>query len=888
MRNRVSDTRRRALGEIPSTPPFIRFVEPARSWSHGSRPRGQAVDTLRHLKNDPAFVFDLLRFSMTMFRRDWRAGELRFLFLAVVLAIGAQSGVGFFVDRLHAGLVRDANQMLGADLVMSAEHPLSDHWRETARSRGLDVTGTVEMDSMARIGEGAGSSSRLVSLKAVGAGYPQRGVLRIEAAGGDAPTRTLPAPGSVWIDRDLALRLDAHVGTPVALGDARFVVSRILVDEPARGAALMHFLPRVLMAQADLASTQLLQPGSRAEFQLLVSGEAEAVAALEKDWRAEVAAGRARGVQVDSLASQRAEIGRSVERASRFLALSSLLSSLMAAIAIALATRRFMLRHVDAFALLGCLGMKRRRAIAAFALEFLALGLVAGVAGVALGAATQAGLARALGGFFSGSLPDASPVPGAQAFAAGLALLAGFALPALLRLRAVSQLRLLRGDVAPPGAAAWATGAIGAASFFGLMVVQVHDPLLAAITFGGFAFALLLVAGLAAALVRALGLARGAFHAPAWRLALGALHRQPGATITQVVALTLGLMALLLMTTVRLDLMRAWTQDSPLAAPTPLVIDIQPDQRAAVLARLAPYAPEAADDYRARLVEIDGKPVSAASFKDEDAKSLVDREIGVSAPPALPVGQAIVEGRWYAQPTPGHLQASVDTRIADVLKLRLGEALALEVGGQRVVATITSVRKFDWTSRRLNHMVYIEPAAAAELAHTTVATVHLPDDPRVVDRLTQAFPNLTVVDVAGLMAQMRGIVEQIAGAVQFLFVFALLAGVLVLYVALAGSQDARTRQAALLRALGATRAQLGRAQRIEHLVVGGLAGVLSAAGAFGMSWALARFVFRFDWHVPPLLWLAALAAALGSASIGGWLALRPVLKQPPLASLRGA
>ena len=829
---------------------------------------------------------NLLRFSLTMLWRDWRAGELRYLFLAVVLAIGAQSGVGFFVDRLHAGLARGANQLLGGDLAMSGEHPLSDHWRAMARSRGLALVDTVEMESMASIGEGAAASARLVSLKAAGEGYPLRGVLRVAQDGGDAPTRALPAPGSVWIDRELALRLDAHAGTPVVLGDRRFVVSRILTDEPSRGGALMHFLPRVLMAQADLESTHLLQPGSRAEFALLVAGDAAAVDALEKDWRADVAAGRARGVQVDSLASQRAEMGTAVDRASRFLALASLLTALMAAIAIALATRRFMLRHVDAFALLKCLGLKGRQAIAVFALEFLGLGLAAGLAGVALGAATQEVLARSLGSLVGAELPRASVLPGARAFAAGLALLAGFALPALLRLRAVSQIRLLRGELDAPDAAAWATGAVGAACFLALMLAQVRDPMLAAITFGGFALVLLAVAGLGAALVWMLGRLRGVVHAPAWRLALGALHRQPAATITQVVALTLGLTALAVMTTVRLDLMRAWTRDTPGAAPTHLVIDIQPEQRAAVLARLAPYAPEAADVWRGRLVEIDGKPVRAADYADEDAKSALDRELGISAPAALPVGQTVVQGHWYAQAAPGHAQASIDTRAAELFKLKPGQEIGFDVGGQRVSATITSVRKFDWASRRMNHPVFIEPAAMADLPHTSIATVHLPDDPRVVDRLTQAFPNLTVFDVAGLMAQTRRIVEQIAGAVQFLFVFALLAGVLVLYVALAGSQDARTRHAALLRALGATRAQLASAQRIEHLVVGGLAGLLAAAGTSAIGWALARFAFRFEWHAPVLLWPAALAAALACASIGGWLALRPVLRQPPLASLR--
>ncbi|HEY9028299.1 MAG TPA: ABC transporter permease, partial [Burkholderiaceae bacterium] len=233
-----------------------------------------------------------------MLWRDWRAGELRFLFLAVAVAVGAQAGVGFSVERLRGGLVRDASQLLGADLALTADRPIAEAWRAAARARGLAATDTVEMQSMARVGAGAAASSRLVALLAAGEGYPQRGQLRVREGAGDAPTHALPAPGHVWIDRDLAERLGARAGTPVTLGDRGFVVERILTDEPARGGALLRTLPRVLMARADLASTGLLQPASRAQFQLLVSGDEAAVRALEKDWRAQVAAGRARGVQV--------------------------------------------------------------------------------------------------------------------------------------------------------------------------------------------------------------------------------------------------------------------------------------------------------------------------------------------------------------------------------------------------------------------------------------------------------------------------------------------------------------------------------------------------------------------------------------------------------------
>jgi putative ABC transport system permease protein len=827
-----------------------------------------------------------------MTRRDWRAGELRFLLVALIVAVAALSSVGFFVDRMRSGLTRDAAQLLGADLLLSADQPVSADWRAQAQARGLTVAETAVFPSMAIAGEGDSARSLLSSIKAVTPTYPLRGKLKTsERSDGSAAvaTRAVPEAGTVWVDPGILLSLKLRIGDTLTLGDKPFKIAKVLSFEPDRGSAFVNFAPRVMLAMADLPQTNLIQFGSRVTYRLLMAGAPASVSAYRTQLEREISAENIKGTRLESLESGRPEMSATLDRAEQFLSLVSLLSAMLAAIAVAMAARRFMLRHLDACAMLRCLGMTQNQVTAMYLIEFLALGLIGSALGVAFGFAAHFALLEWLGRFIPGSLPGAGWLPALQGVATGLLLLIGFALPPVLQLRNVPHNRVIRREQDAPQPLTLASYVLGALVFVGLLLWQARDVKLGLLTAGGFIGAFGLFALVGWLCLKGLRRLRGVSGHQSWRFALTGLQRRPGATIMQIVALGLGLMALLLLTVIRGDLIGAWRQSTPADAPNRFVINIQTEQKAAfeqALQRGGIAAPALYPMIRGRLVTVNGVDVSADSYPDERAKRLVNREINLSTMAAIPPQNTIVAGRWYDDTRP---EASVEEGLAKTLNLKLGDKLQFDVAGQMVSAPITSLRKLEWGSLRVNFFVVINPHAMVNMPQTWITAFHLSDAQRDLGNvLTRNFPNLTVVDIGSILQQLQDVVDQVAAAVEFLFLFTLASGVLVLYAALIGSQDERIREAGLLRALGATRRQLAQAQWIEFGLVGALSGLLAASGAAATGWALARYVFNFDWNFSPLVWLSGMLIGAACALIGGWAGLRNVLNRPPLQSLREA
>lgn len=838
------------------------------------------------------------RQSWRMTWRDWRAKELHFLLLSLVVAVAALSAVGFFVDRLRTGLEQDAHQLLGADLVIRADQPIATAWAQRANAQGLQSAHTVTFPSMAQAGTGEDFSARLAALKAVSDNYPLRGTLRLSqartpvgasgksstASGGKAPAR-----GAVWVDPALLDALDIQLGDQLRLGERSFTVTHLIEVEPDRGASFMSFAPRVMLNLSDLAATGLVQDGSRVSYRLLLAGPAERIGRFKRWAEQAIEQGKLKGVHIESLEAGRPEMQATLERARQFLSLVSLLSAMLAAIAVAMAARRFMLRHVDSCAMLRCLGATQRQVSLLFLYEFLLVGLAGSALGVLIGFAAHFVLLEWLGRFLVPTLPPASWRPGLQGLAAGLLLLLGFAMPSILQLRNVPHNHVMRRESQSQQPATLSVYALATASFVALLLWQAGDLRLGALTAAGFLGACTAFALLGWLCLRLLQRARHASDRPSWRFAMNGLQRRQGATVVQVVALALGLMALLLLTVVRGDLVQAWQQATPADAPNQFMLNIQPEQKSAIEARLQQggvVSPLLYPMIRGRLVQINDDQLTEDSFAEDRARRLVDREFNLSTMHALPPQNRILAGQWLDDSQP---EASVEEGLARTLGLKLGDRLTFEIAGQPVQATVTSLRKLDWGSMRVNFFVILNPALLQDAPQTWITAFHLPaGQSRLIGQLTQAFPNLTVVDVGAIVQQVQTVIEQVVRAVEFLFLFTLLAGVLVLYAALASSQEERMREAGLLRALGATRRQLSQAQWTELALIGALSGVLAAGGAAAVGWALARFVFEFSWQFNSLVWLAGLLGGVTCAFLGGWFSLRQVLNQPPLQTLREA
>ena len=839
--------------------------------------------------------------AFRMTARDWRAGELRFLLIALVVAVSALSAVGFFIDRMRSGLARDAHQLLGADLLVNADQPIAPAWRAEAQRRGLVLADTVVFPSMAQSGVGDASVAQLSSIKAVSPNYPLRGRLKIttdpEQASAAIGTLTdaTPAPGTVWVDQNILTALKTSVGSTVRVGEREFRIAQLIASEPDRGPSFANFAPRVMMPLSDLASTGLNDIGSRVTYRLQVASpsinDRSEVAQFEAWVKERIEEGAVKGVRVESLENGRPEMRATLDRADRFLSLVGLLSAMLAAVAVAMAARRFMLRHLDACAMLRCLGLSQNQVTAMYLIEFVLVGLAGSALGVAVGFAGHFILLELIGSLLSTDLPPVSLLPALQGIITGMLLLVGFALPPILQLRNVPHNRVIRREQAAPKPMALATYGFGIAVFLGLLLWQTGDVKLALITAGGFlgAFAVFALAGWLS--LKALKPLRPLVNHQSWRFAITSLQRRPGATVVQVVSLALGLMALLLLTVVRGDLMNAWRSATPPDAPNRFVINIMPDQKADIERRLVAAQVRQATLFpmiRGRLTAINDKAITADTYATDDARRLSDREFNLSATRDMPESNEIIAGKWY-EDKPGVAEASVEQGIAKTLGLKLGDTLRFNVGGTDVDAKVTSLRKLEWGSMRANFFVIINPSAMAQTAQTYMTAFNLPPQSAgLTNALARDYPNLSVIDVSGIIRQLQEVLDQVVTAVEFLFVFTLASGVLVLYAALMGSQDERTRESGLLRALGATRKQLSQAQWIEFMLVGSLSGLLAASGAAALGWALATYQFKFPWVFSPTVWLAGMVIGAVCAIIGGWLGLRNVLKQPPLQTLREA
>jgi len=842
--------------------------------------------------------------------RDFRAGELRLIGLAVILAVAALSSVGFFSDRLQAGLARDARSLLGGDAVVASDQPLPPAFAGTAAQMGLKQAVTASFPSMARAPEDRGERTLLVAVKAASAGYPLRGALRIsddvDTAQGATPSGATPAdrevaqgpaPGSVWADGAVLDALQLRLGDTLMLGEAGLRVAAVLRVEPDRGAGFMNFAPRVLMHTADLDATRLIQPASRVTWRLAVAahegrGAATAVKGYVSWAEDALQRERVRGARVESLDSARPEMRQTLDRAGQFLQLVAVLAALLAAVAVGIAARGFALRHLDACAMLRVLGQPQRRIAATYALELLWVGLLASAIGVLLGLVVHQGFVWLLAGLIDAQLPAPTAWPAVLGGGVGLILLAAFGLPPVLQLASVPALRVIRRDLGEPRAASLLVLAAGIAGFAGLLMLAAADLKLGGIAVGGFATAWLFFAGsgwLAVHLLRRLVPEVGA---PRWlTLAKRQLAARPGLVVLQVSALAVGMMALVLLVMLRTDLVRSWRAATPPDAPDRFVINVLPEQGEAFRATLRDAGVARYDWYpmiRGRLVAVNGREVKLEDYAADRAKRLVDREFNLSHDAALPAHNQVVAGRWQADEADA---LSVEEGLAQTLGLKLGDRLRFDIAGSPVEGRISSLRKVDWASMRVNFFVLFPRARMTDLPVTYIAAFRAPNGAgqRGFDAtLARQYPNITSVDVSAQIAQVQRVLDQVVQAVEFLFAFTLAAGLLVLFAAVSASREARAREFALLRAMGAGSRLLAQVQRAELLSVGALAGLLASAAAMGVGWALARQVFNFDWNAPLWVPLAGTAAGALLALGAGWWSLRELLQRPVVETLRRA
>jgi len=828
-----------------------------------------------------------LSFALRNLYRDLKSGELAVLVAALLVAVAALTAVGFFTSRIGLAVEREAGEVLAADLRLQSARVISDDYADEAARRGLRVARLESMPSVVFAGE----ESSLIALRAVGEGYPLRGRLKTADVpfGPATVTDAIPGPGEAWADSRLLAKLGATVGSTLTVGAHAVRVTRVLDYRPDQGGGFADLSATLMINRADLPATQLVQPGSRVSRAMLFAGDPAAIDAF-RDW---LEPRKQRGERVQSIADASPQIRASADRAGRFLSLASLVSVLLSAIAVAMAAQRYARRHLDTVALMKCMGAPQRFVLAQTLLQLVVIALVTSVIGTAIGYFAQTGIAWLLRDLLRSDLPPPSPDTFVLGIVTAVVVLVGFALPPLLRLKRVPPGRVLRRDLEPPPLRyvvvyGLAIGAVGA-----LLYWIVRDSKLVGYVAGGLGATFLLLAAAGWLLVRALAPMRSGVGV-AWRYGLANISRRGRDSIVQIVAFGLGFMVLLLLALVRDDLLRDWQRSLPADAPNYFMINIRPDEGAGVqqfFRQAGLPSTELVPMLRARLTAINDTPVEKITFEGDRANEFVEREANLSWAAELAEGNKVTSGQWWpadpAQLAGREPQISVEIEYAERLGLQLGDTLSYDIAGETIKGRITSLREVRWDTFKPNFFVVFSPGVLEGATGTLITSVHVEPQQRtaLVD-LVRKYPEVTIIDIAALLAQVRDVMNKASLAVQYVFLFTLAAGVMVLLAAVQASREERRYESAMLRTLGASRGVVFKGVAAEFIVLGALAGLLAAAGATAVGYVLATRVFDLQYTANPWVWILGIGGGAILVGLAGILAARSVVSHPPMQALR--
>jgi len=826
-----------------------------------------------------------LRFALVALSRDWRSGELAVLVAALLVAVAALTGVGFFTDRVGQAVTQQAAEVIAADLRLQGSKPPAEDYVDAAKARGLVTARTLSFPTVVFFGE----ESTLAAIRAVSPGYPLRGKVKVaDAPFGEArETADIPARGEVWFDSRLLARLGANVGDTVSIGASSFRVTRVLAYRPDQGSAFVDLAASLLMNLEDMPATELIQPGSRATHAILFAGAPPAV----RDFKAWLESTKLPAERLVDVAEASPQIQASMDRAGRFLNLSALVTVLLAAVAVAMAARRYVRRHLDNVALMKCMGASQGFVLRVTAIELALLAVLSAALGTALGLAAQSGLAWLLKDLVRGELPPPSWAPALLGLVTAGTILIGFALPPMLQLKRVPPARVLRRNLEPPPLRYAAAYLVAIGALVAMLFWLVRDAKLVAYVATGTAATLVVLLGAGWLLVRAAGRLRGGVGV-SWRYGIANLSRRGRESIVQVVAFGLGLMVLLLLGVVRKDLLDTWQASLPQDTPNHFLINIRSDQVEDFKRFFTSRGlgePQMFPMIRARMTALNGTPIAELPLEGDRAKAFAEREQNLSWADDLQADNKIVAGRWWSESDRGRKLVSVSTDYAEELKLKVGDVLSFDVAGEPLEAEIASLREVQWDTFRPNFFLVFSPGTLDGMVGTWLTALNLDEQgKRSLVQLVREFPSVSIFDVEAILDQVRQVGDRASLAVQYVFLFTLLAGITVLLAAVQSTRDERAYESAMLRTLGASRRVVLAGVATEFVALGMLSGLLAALGATIGGWFLATELFNLEYRLDPTVWLVGIGLGIVIVGGAGTLAARSVVNQPPITTLRQA
>lgn len=813
----------------------------------------------------------------------WRAGALRVLVFALVLAVAAITAVSFFTQRIESALNQQGSLLIGGDLAVVADHPIPQALIEQAVTQQIQTTRTYEFPSMVMYGE----ASQLVEIKAIETNFPLRGHLTIAQFGTDVgrAVQSAPKSGEVWIEPRLATLLDIKVGDQLDVGERSLTVAAILLREPSRGGNMFSFAPRVMMNASDLASTQLIQYGSRVKYQLLLASTPEQI----NDYAAQVKPKLNRGERIDDVRNARPEIKTALDKAQQFLGLSAMVSVVLAMVAMLLSSLPYIRQSLNTFALMRCFGAQQNTVLQILTIQTLMIALLSALLGAALGFVAQLGLAQLAGTLFVETLPSISLTPLLIGICASIGMMVAVVLPHAWQMRNLSAMNILRLDTLMQPLSAQAKYLPAALVMVLMIFWQAQDAKIALSTIVAMLALSLVVLGFVYVLTflveRFLKVTPKTQVLASVRLGIQGLKRRLGLSTVQMIGFSMGLMVIMLLTIIRGDLIRNWQASLPEGAPNRFVINIQPEQIAQVGQFFTVHHIKDAAIFpmvRARLVSKNKQLIKTADWQDERAKRLAEREFNLSWAEQMQSDNKLVAGRWWSSRDDGKPLISLEEGLAQSLNIKLGDELQFDVAGTPLTLTVSSLRKVEWDTMRANFFAVTPPGVLDQFTASHISSFHLPiGAEQALNQLIKQYPNLTVIDIAALMQQVRGIMHRMSQAVEYVFAFSLLVGIAVLYAALVATREDRIREATLMRVFGASRQQVSTAYIAEFAFIGLIAALVASIAANVLAYYISVRVLNIPFQFNFSVMLIGTIVATLIIPTAAWLGLRGFLNIPP-------
>ena len=818
----------------------------------------------------------MMNFAFKLMLRDLRSGDILTLLMALIISVSTVTTISLFIDRLQLSFEQESANLLAADRLIRSDEEIPKNWQFKAREMSLKQAKRASFGTMIF----SGDALQLSQLSAVTDTYPLKGAYLVDdtlfARG--QPSRQPPKKGEVWLSSRLASLLNVRIGDQVEVGESQLTVAKYLVRDPGSSSSAFAISPRAVMNIRDLPSTKVIIPGSRVRYSLLLAGEAVDLESFEswvvpelndgQRWRTPVEKGE--------------RIGDTIVKAESFLLLAGILAVVMSGIAMALASTRFVKRHLVQVAVLKTLGATPKVLIKVFSIQFVILFFIGALLGLAVGWGGQGVISSLLSGLMSTSLPEPSVARLWLGIVTGLISMVAFCLPMMLQLIKISPMSVLQPSrkIEKNSLAVYSIGFIG---IYGLMCIYTKGFLLPSImTLAMLAIGILV--SIVGWLVFKLGRSLTSGATSGWQIGFASLYRRLLPNLFQLLVFTLIIMLGLVLVGVKSSLLSEWQDQLPVDAPNHYLFNVQKDQIEQINASTENLRVLKSDWYpmvRGRVISANGKSIQTLYPEGKGEPELYERELNLTWSHSLGEGNKLLSGDFSAD------GLSIEQRVAKAANLSLGDTLTLNIGGNIVSLPITSVRSVDWSSMQPNFYLILPKRVLDGYSANFVSSLFISNtNAQPFYKSMSQHPTVSILNVGDILKQIQTIIGQLSEAIQLVLLCILIAGALVLIASVRATLEERLEEGALLRVLGAKKALIQQSLVVEFGALGLFSGLIAAAGAEACVYALQVFIFKSQasWH--PLLWALGPLIGISIITAIGLFASRIVLKVPPMHLLR--